>query len=145
MARSIPLARIRNVGIIAHVDAGKTTTTERVLYYAGLSHRIGEVHDGAAVTDFLPQERDRGITIQSAAVSVDWRPRGWREGETDPDPVHRLNIIDTPGHLDFTVEVNRSLRVLDGAVVVLDAVAGVEPQTETNWSLADAYRVPRVV
>ena len=143
MARTTPLAHTRNVGIVAHVDAGKTTTTERILYHAGRTHRMGEVHAGAAVTDFLQQERDRGITIQSAAVSVDWRPRQWSgAGE---GAMHRFNVIDTPGHLDFTIEVNRSLRVLDGAVVVLDAVAGVEPQTETNWSLADAYRVPRIV
>lgn len=122
---------IRNVGIIAHVDAGKTTTTERILYFAGASHRVGDVHDGNTVMDFDPQERARGITINSAATSVDWHDT-------------RINLIDTPGHIDFNIEVNRSLRVLDGAVVVFDGVAGVEPQTETNWRLADEYGVPRI-
>ncbi|UCE88512.1 MAG: elongation factor G [Pseudomonadota bacterium] len=125
------IGRTRNIGIIAHVDAGKTTTTERILYYSGKSHKIGEVDDGAAVTDYLPEERQRGITITSAATSIYWRE-------------HRINIIDTPGHIDFNIEVNRALRVLDGAVVVFDAVAGVEPQSETNWHLADQYDVPRV-
>ncbi|NLR76293.1 elongation factor G [Leeia aquatica] len=123
--------KLRNIGIIAHVDAGKTTTTERVLYYTGARHRLGEVHDGAATMDFDPQERARGITINSAATTVHWRE-------------HQINLIDTPGHIDFNIEVNRSLRVLDGAVVVFDGVAGVEPQTETNWRLADRYRVPRL-
>lgn len=123
--------KLRNIGIIAHVDAGKTTTTERVLYYTGARHRLGEVHDGAAAMDFDPQERARGITINSAATTVHWRE-------------HQINLIDTPGHIDFNIEVNRSLRVLDGAVVVFDGVAGVEPQTETNWRLADRYRVPRL-
>ncbi|MGO4325751.1 elongation factor G [Cupriavidus sp. 2TAF22] len=122
---------VRNIGIIAHVDAGKTTTSERILFYTGASHRLGEVHDGAAAMDFDPQEQARGITINSAATSVAWRG-------------HRINLIDTPGHIDFSIEVNRSLRVLDGAVVVFDGVAGVEPQTETNWRLADRYRVPRL-
>ncbi|QDQ25497.1 elongation factor G [Chitinimonas arctica] len=121
----------RNIGIIAHVDAGKTTTTERILYYTGEQHRLGEVHDGAATMDFDPQEQARGITINSAATTVFWRD-------------HQINLIDTPGHIDFNIEVNRSLRVLDGAVVVFDGVAGVEPQTETNWRLADKYRVPRI-
>jgi elongation factor G len=123
--------RYRNIGIIAHVDAGKTTTTERILYYTGKSHKIGEVHDGAATTDYMEQEQERGITITSAATTVFWDD-------------HRINIIDTPGHIDFNIEVNRSLRVLDGAVVVFDGVAGVEPQSETNWRLADQYRVPRL-
>src|SRR5260370_19835375 len=122
---------MRNIGIIAHVDAGKTTTTERILYYTGRSHKIGEVHDGAATTDYMEQEEKRGITIQSAAVTVFWKD-------------HQINVIDTPGHVDFTIEVNRSLRVLDGAVVVFDGVAGVEPQSETNWRLADNYDVPRM-
>ena len=122
---------LRNIGIIAHVDAGKTTTTERILFYTGESHRMGEVHDGAATMDFDPQERQRGITINSAATTVFWKGV-------------QINVIDTPGHIDFNIEVNRSLRVLDGAVVVFDGVAGVEPQTETNWRLADQYRVPRI-
>ncbi|QNM94836.1 elongation factor G [Chitinimonas koreensis] len=123
--------RLRNIGIIAHVDAGKTTTSERILYYTGEKRRLGEVHDGAATMDFDPQEKARGITINSAATTVFWRD-------------HQINLIDTPGHIDFNIEVNRSLRVLDGAVVVFDGVAGVEPQTETNWRLADQYRVPRL-
>ncbi len=123
--------QLRNIGVIAHVDAGKTTTTERILFYAGANHRIGEVHDGNTTTDFDPQERARGITINSAAVTVHWHGT-------------QINLIDTPGHIDFNIEVNRSLRVLDGAVVVFDGVAGVEPQTETNWRLADRYRVPRL-
>ncbi|WP_439813899.1 elongation factor G [Zavarzinia sp. CC-PAN008] len=131
MPRKTPLHLYRNIGIIAHVDAGKTTTTERILYYTGRAHRIGEVHDGAATTDYLEQEQKRGITIQSAAVTVFWKG-------------HQINVIDTPGHVDFTIEVNRSLRVLDGAVVVFDGVAGVEPQSETNWRLADNYNVPRM-
>ena len=131
MARRTPLSEMRNIGIIAHVDAGKTTTTERILYYTGRSHKIGEVHDGAATTDFMEQEQKRGITIQSAAVTVFWKG-------------YQINVIDTPGHVDFTIEVNRSLRVLDGAVVVFDGVAGVEPQSETNWRLADNYGVPRM-
>lgn len=121
----------RDIGIMAHIDAGKTTTTERVLYYTGVSHRMGEVHDGAAVMDYLPQEQERGITITSAATSCEWRE-------------HRINVIDTPGHVDFTVEVERSLRVLDGAIAVFDAVAGVEPQSETVWRQADRYNVPRI-
>ena len=136
MARTTPLADIRNIGIIAHVDAGKTTTTERILYYTGRKHTIVDVHDTkdlktSTTTDYLEQEQKRGITIQSAAVSAFWRGK-------------KINIIDTPGHVDFTIEVNRSLRVLDGAVVVFDGVAGVEPQSETNWRLADNYNVPRI-
>ena len=128
---TLDLNRVRNIGIIAHIDAGKTTTTERVLYYTGMVHRIGEVHDGAATTDYMAQERERGITITSAAVSASWNE-------------HQINIIDTPGHVDFTAEVQRSLRVLDGGVVVFDGVAGVEPQSETVWRQADDYRVPRI-
>ena len=125
----------RNIGIMAHVDAGKTTTTERVLYYTGISHKIGEVHDGAATMDWMEQEQERGITITSAATTCFWSFR---------DEQYRINIIDTPGHVDFTVEVERSLRVLDGAVALFCAVSGVEPQSETNWGLADKYKVPRI-
>ena len=131
MARVTPLERYRNIGIMAHIDAGKTTTTERILYYTGRSHRMGEVHDGAATMDWMEQEQERGITITSAATTCFWRD-------------HRINIIDTPGHVDFTIEVERSLRVLDGAVAVFDGVAGVEPQSETVWRQADKYRVPRI-
>ena len=131
MASIQDIATIRDIGIMAHIDAGKTTTTERILYYTGITHRIGEVHDGAAIMDFMPQEQERGITITAAATTCFWRE-------------HRINLIDTPGHVDFTVEVERSLRVLDGAVAVFDAVAGVEPQSETVWRQADRYRVPRL-
>ncbi|MGQ0733478.1 MAG: elongation factor G [Acidobacteriota bacterium] len=131
MARQAPLDRTRNIGIMAHIDAGKTTTTERILYYTGISYKIGEVHDGTAVMDWMEQEQERGITITSAATTCFWRD-------------HRINIIDTPGHVDFTVEVERSLRVLDGACAVFDAVSGVEPQSETVWRQADKYRVPRI-
>jgi elongation factor G len=131
MAREVPLERIRNIGIIAHIDAGKTTTTERILFYTGRTYKLGEVHEGTAVMDFMEQERERGITITAAATTAAWKD-------------HRVNIIDTPGHVDFTVEVERSLRVLDGGVVVFDAVAGVEPQSETVWRQADKYRVPRI-
>ncbi len=131
MARTTPLNRYRNIGIAAHIDAGKTTTTERILYYTGKSHKIGEVHDGAATMDFMEQEQERGITITSAATTCYWND-------------HRINIIDTPGHVDFTIEVERSMRVLDGAVAVFDAVAGVEPQSETVWRQADKYKVPRI-
>jgi elongation factor G len=130
MARSFPLEKTRNIGIMAHIDAGKTTTTERILYYTGRTHKMGEVHEGAAVMDWMEQEQERGITITSAATACEWKG-------------HRINIIDTPGHVDFTVEVERSLRVLDGAIAVFDAVAGVEPQSETVWRQADKYGVPR--
>ncbi|QUJ75704.1 elongation factor G [Sulfitobacter albidus] len=143
MARDYPLDRYRNFGIMAHIDAGKTTCSERILYYTGKSHNIGEVHDGAATMDWMEQEQERGITITSAATTTFWERT---ENGTEPDsPKHRLNIIDTPGHVDFTIEVERSLAVLDGAVCVLDANAGVEPQTETVWRQADRYKVPRMV
>ncbi|MCM2339020.1 MAG: elongation factor G [Burkholderiales bacterium] len=141
MERDYPLEKVRNIGIIAHIDAGKTTTTERVLFYTGVSHKIGEVHDGETTTDWMEQERERGITITSAAVTCFWTPT---YALTDKSKKHRFNIIDTPGHIDFTVEVKRSLRVLDGAVVVFDGVAGVEPQSETNWRYADEAKVPRI-
>src|SRR6184192_199806 len=131
MPRETPLARTRNIGIMAHIDAGKTTTTERILFYTGITYKIGEVHEGTAVMDWMEQEQERGITITSAATTCFWRD-------------HRINIIDTPGHVDFTAEVERSLRVLDGAVAVFDSVAGVEPQSETVWRQADKYRVPRI-
>jgi elongation factor G len=127
-----PLDKIRNIGITAHIDAGKTTTTERILYYTGVSHKIGEVHDGNTTTDYMEQERERGITITSAAVTCEWKDT-------------RINIIDTPGHIDFNIEVNRSLRVLDGAIFIIEGVAGVQPQSETNWRLADRYNVPRII
>lgn len=143
MARKTPIERYRNIGISAHIDAGKTTTTERILFYTGVSHKIGEVHDGAATMDWMEQEQERGITITSAATTTFWERT---ENGTEADsPKHRLNIIDTPGHVDFTIEVERSLAVLDGAVCVLDANAGVEPQTETVWRQADRYKVPRIV
>src|SRR5512143_4299206 len=128
---ALDLKRVRNIGVIAHIDAGKTTTTERVLYYTGMVHRVGEVHDGSATTDYMEQERERGITITAAAITAGWRG-------------HQINVIDTPGHVDFTAEVQRSLRVLDGGVVVFDGVAGVEPQSETVWHQADRYGVPRI-
>ena len=143
MARKTPIEEYRNIGIMAHIDAGKTTCTERILYYTGKSHKIGEVHDGAATMDWMEQEQERGITITSAATTTFWtvvdmegKPQG---------PEYRINIIDTPGHVDFTIEVERSLRVLDGAVALLDANAGVEPQTETVWRQADKYNVPRMI
>src|ERR1700754_3243997 len=129
--REFPLERYRNIGIMAHIDAGKTTTTERILYYTGKTYKIGEVHEGAAVMDHMAQEQERGITITSAATTAFWND-------------HRINIIDTPGHVDFTIEVERSMRVLDGAVTLFDAVAGVEPQSETVWRQADRYGVPRI-
>ncbi|MEI6400467.1 MAG: elongation factor G [bacterium] len=141
--RDYPLERVRNFGIIAHIDAGKTTTSERVLYYTGVSHKIGEVHDGETTTDWMEQEKERGITITSAAITCFWTPT-YVEDKKDTSKKYRFNIIDTPGHIDFTVEVKRSLRVLDGAVVVFDGVAGVEPQSETNWRYADEANVPRI-
>ena len=143
MAREYPLERYRNFGIMAHIDAGKTTCSERILYYTGKSHNIGEVHDGAATMDWMEQEQERGITITSAATTTFWERT--EDGQTADTPKHRLNIIDTPGHVDFTIEVERSLAVLDGAVCVLDGNAGVEPQTETVWRQADRYKVPRIV
>jgi len=131
MARQLPLKDTRNIGIMAHIDAGKTTTTERILFYTGVNYKIGEVHEGTATMDWMVQEQERGITITSAATTCFWKN-------------HRINIIDTPGHVDFTAEVERSLRVLDGAVAVFDAVAGVEPQSETVWRQADRYNVPRI-
>ena len=145
MARDYTLERTRNIGNIAHIDAGKTTTTERILFYTGMTHKIGEVHEGATTTDYMEQERERGITITSAAVTCAWRRRMGLEGhDTKKEPEYRINIIDTPGHVDFTIEVERSLRVLDGACVVFDGVAGVEPQSETVWRQADRYGVPRM-
>ena len=138
MARKTPIERYRNIGIMAHIDAGKTTTTERVLFYTGVSHKIGEVHDGAATMDWMEQEQERGITITSAATTCFWK------GMADNYPEHRINIIDTPGHVDFTIEVERSLRVLDGACTVFCAVGGVQPQTETVWRQANKYKVPRL-
>src|SRR5271155_394859 len=135
MARTVPLERMRNIGIMAHIDAGKTTTTERILYYTGRTYKIGEVHEGTAVMDWMEQEQERGITITSAATTCFWP----RNGDD-----FRINIIDTPGHVDFTIEVERSLRVLDGCVAVFDAVAGVQPQSEAVWRQADKYRVPRI-
>src|SRR6186713_3274838 len=132
MPRQTPLNRTRNIGIMAHIDAGKTTTTERILFYTGITYKIGEVHEGTAVMDWMVQEQERGITITSAATTCFWRDQ-------------RINIIDTPGHVDFTIEVERSLRVLDGAVAVFCGVAGVQPQSETVWRQADKYLVPRVV
>ncbi|GAB4530615.1 MAG: elongation factor G [Pleurocapsa sp.] len=131
MARSIPLEKVRNIGIAAHIDAGKTTTTERILFYTGIAHKIGEVHDGAAITDWMEQEKERGITITAAAISTSWQD-------------HRINIIDTPGHVDFTIEVERSMRVLDGVIAVFCSVGGVQPQSETVWRQADRYKVPRI-
>src|SRR6201994_1533670 len=131
MARTTPLDKMRNIGIMAHIDAGKTTTTERVLYYTGRTYKIGEVHEGTAVMDWMEQEQERGITITSAATTCQWRD-------------YTINIIDTPGHVDFTAEVERSLRVLDGACAVFDAVAGVQPQSETVWRQGDKYKVPRI-
>ena len=138
MARTTSLDQYRNIGIMAHIDAGKTTTTERILFYTGVSHKIGEVHDGAATMDWMEQEQERGITITSAATTCFW------SGMDEQFAEHRINIIDTPGHVDFTIEVERSLRVLDGAVAVFCAVGGVEPQSETVWRQANKYKVPRL-
>ena len=141
--REYPLERTRNIGIMAHIDAGKTTLTERILYYTGVNYKIGETHDGAATMDYMVQEQERGITITSAATTCHWTCQEFgkkRDGALE----HRINIIDTPGHVDFTVEVERSLRVLDGAVGVFDAKNGVEPQSETVWRQADTYKVPRI-
>jgi elongation factor G len=147
VARNIPLERVRNIGIAAHIDAGKTTTTERILFYSGVVHKMGEVHEGTAVTDWMEQERERGITITAAAISTSWTHRD----PTNPNQAlpgaleHRINIIDTPGHVDFTIEVERSMRVLDGVITVLCSVGGVQPQTETVWRQADRYKVPRII
>jgi len=132
VVRTIPLEKVRNIGIAAHIDAGKTTTTERILFYSGVVHKIGEVHEGTTVTDWMDQERERGITITAAAISTSWKN-------------HQVNIIDTPGHVDFTIEVERSMRVLDGVITVLCSVGGVQPQTETVWRQADRYHVPRII
>jgi len=147
VVRSIPLERVRNIGIAAHIDAGKTTTTERILFYSGVVHKMGEVHDGTAVTDWMEQERERGITITAAAISTAWTRRDPKDlTKAEPGaPEHRINIIDTPGHVDFTIEVERSMRVLDGVITVLCAVGGVQPQTETVWRQADRYHVPRII
>ncbi len=138
MPRKTPIERYRNIGISAHIDAGKTTTTERILFYTGVSHKIGEVHDGAATMDWMEQEQERGITITSAATTAFWK------GMAGNYPEHRINIIDTPGHVDFTIEVERSMRVLDGACMVYDSVGGVQPQSETVWRQANKYKVPRI-
>ena len=138
MARQTPIERYRNIGISAHIDAGKTTTTERILFYTGVNHKIGEVHDGAATMDWMEQEQERGITITSAATTTFWKGMGQQFDQ------HRINIIDTPGHVDFTIEVERSMRVLDGACMVYCAVGGVQPQSETVWRQANKYNVPRI-
>ena len=138
MARKTPISRYRNIGISAHIDAGKTTTTERILLYTGITHKIGEVHDGAATMDWMEQEQERGITITSAATTCFW------SGMAQQFDEHRINIIDTPGHVDFTIEVERSMRVLDGACMVYCAVGGVQPQSETVWRQANKYKVPRM-
>ena len=138
MARKTPIEHYRNIGISAHIDAGKTTTTERILFYTGINHKIGEVHDGAATMDWMEQEQERGITITSAATTAFWK------GMANNYPEHRINVIDTPGHVDFTIEVERSMRVLDGACMVYCAVGGVQPQSETVWRQANKYGVPRL-
>src|ERR1700736_1230612 len=138
MAREYPIAATRNIGIMAHTDAGKTTTTERILFYTGVNYKIGEVHEGTATMDWMEQEQERGITITSAATTAFWK------GMAGNYPEHRINIIDTPGHLGFTIEVERSMRVLDGACMVYDSVGGVQPQSETVWRQANKYKVPRI-
>src|SRR5574344_2018450 len=138
MARKTPISRYRNIGISAHIDAGKTTTSERILFYTGVTHKLGETHEGAATTDWMEQEQERGITITSSAVTCFWK------GMDMQRPEHRINIIDTPGHVDFTIEVERSMRVLDGAVMVYCAVGGVQPQSETVWRQANKHKVPRL-
>ncbi|MFJ3319136.1 GTP-binding protein, partial [Herbaspirillum huttiense] len=138
MSRKTRIENYRNIGISAHIDAGKTTTTERILFYTGVNHKIGEVHNGAATMDWMEQEQERGITITSAATTAFWK------GMAGNYPEHRINIIDTPGHVDFTIEVERSMRVLDGAVMVYDSVGGVQPQSETVWRQANKYKVPRI-
>ena len=143
MEREYPLEKIRNFGIIAHIDAGKTTTSERVLFYTGMTHKIGEVHEGETVTDWMEQERERGITITAAAITCFWTKTD-EQDKTSKEKKFRFNIIDTPGHIDFTAEVKRSMRVLDGAIVVFDGVSGVEPQSETNWRYAEEAKVPRL-
>ena len=146
MPRDYSLEHTRNIGIMAHIDAGKTTTTERILFYTGKTHKIGEVHEGAATMDWMAQEQERGITIQAAATTCYWTHSKFHNDPAKAKAnIHRINIIDTPGHVDFTVEVQRSLRVLDGAVTVLCAKGGVEPQSETVWRQADKYKVPRMV
>ncbi|MEN9232685.1 MAG: GTP-binding protein, partial [Gloeomargarita sp. DG02_1_bins_92] len=147
MARTTPIERVRNMGIAAHIDAGKTTTTERILFYSGLVHKMGEVHEGTSVTDWMAQERERGITITAAAISTRWTKRN-PDDPSQPlagEPEYAINIIDTPGHVDFTIEVERSMRVLDGVITVLCSVGGVQPQTETVWRQADRYKVPRII
>ena len=139
--REYPLERTRNIGIMAHIDAGKTTLTERILYYTGVNYKIGDTHEGTATMDWMEQEQERGITITSAATTTQWQ---LNHGLENAGPMHRINIIDTPGHVDFTVEVERSLRVLDGSVAVFCAKGGVEPQSETVWRQADKYNVPRM-
>ncbi|NCO25211.1 GTP-binding protein, partial [Candidatus Parcubacteria bacterium] len=141
MEENYPLEKLRDIGFIAHIDAGKTTTTERVLFYTGISHKIGEIDEGTTIMDWMDQERERGITITAAATSCFWIPTYRNK---DENYKYRINIIDTPGHIDFTAEVQRSLRVLDGAVVIFDGVAGVEPQSETVWHQADKFNVPRM-
>ena len=136
MARQVPIEHLRNIGIVAHIDAGKTTTTERILYYTGKSYKIGEVHDGAATMDWMPQEKERGITITAATTATYWDKDGIR---------YQINIIDTPGHVDFAVEVVRSMKVLDGIVFILSAVEGVQPQSEANWRWADKFEKPRII
>lgn len=146
VARTVPLERVRNIGIAAHIDAGKTTTTERILFYSGLVHKLGEVHEGTTVTDWMAQERERGITITAAAITTRWTKRD-PKNPSQPlagAPEYTINIIDTPGHVDFTIEVERSMRVLDGVIAVFDSVGGVQPQSETVWRQANRYNVPRI-